>query len=137
VAKLVNTSAPFVASAGVDAAVVKLSTVTVRDLSVVADIGVLAHEIGRPQTLLVNVTLHVRPAVSDRLDETIDYTDVVEFAHSLAAERISLIETFAYRLAAACLRHPAVEEADVLIEKPGALASGMAGARIVLQKSIA
>lgn len=114
----------------------RLRTVVVRDLSVAADIGVHAHEIGRRQVLLVNVTLRVRPTLSDRLDETFDYTDVVAAAHALAGERISLIESFAYRLAAACLRHPLVEEADVLIEKPGALVSGLAGSRIVLGRSV-
>jgi hypothetical protein len=37
-------------------------------------------------------------------------------------------------LAEACLLHPAVIEADVLVEKPGALADGVAGARVVLTK---
>jgi len=115
---------------------IKLRTVVVRDLSVAADIGVHAHEIGRRQVLLVSVTLRVRPSLSDRLDETIDYTDVVTAAQSLANERISLIESFAARLAAACLRHPLVEEADVLIEKPGALVSGLAAARIVLGRPL-
>ncbi|HEX7759339.1 MAG TPA: dihydroneopterin aldolase [Caulobacteraceae bacterium] len=109
----------------------------VRDLSVTADIGVHAHEVGRPQSLIVNVTLRVRPPASDQLAETIDYTDVVSAAQSLANQRIGLIESFAHRLATACLRHPAVEEADVLIEKPGALADGLAGARVVLERTAA
>lgn len=110
----------------------KLSEVIVRDLSVAADIGVHAHEIGRPQRLVVNATLRVRPSLLDRLEETVDYTDIVAAAQSLANERIVLIESFAYRLAAACLRRPGVEEADILIEKPGALVSGLACARVVL-----
>ena len=111
---------------------IKLSTVTVNNLSVTADIGVHPHEIGCPQDLVVHVTLRVRPTVSDRLEDTLDYTDVVAAAQSLAKERIGLIETFAYRLAEACLRNPVVEEADVFIEKPGALVGAMAGARMVL-----
>lgn len=38
----------------------------------------------------------------------------------------------ARRLAEACLDHPAVIEADVLIEKPEALAGGVASARVVV-----
>lgn len=112
--------------------VVRLSAVTVRNLPVMADIGVYPHEIGFPQELIVHVTLRVRPARAERLEETLDYTAVVAAAQALASERIGLIESFAYRLAEACLRHPVVEEADVLVEKPGALIAGLAGARVVL-----
>lgn len=111
---------------------VRLATISVHGLQVEADIGVLPHEIGALQPLLLSLTLRVRPVFSDQLDDTIDYIDVVALAEALAAKRTGLIETFAHRLANACLNHPAVEEADILVEKPNALARGTAGARIVL-----
>jgi dihydroneopterin aldolase len=112
---------------------VLLSTISVRELAVAADIGVYAHEIGQPQTLLITVTLHVRPTTSDSLADATDYTRIAAAAEALAAERIALIESFAYRLAATCLHFTGVEQADVLIEKPAAIANGMAGTRIVLR----
>lgn len=115
--------------------VVALSLVTIRDLSVAADIGVYAHEIGRPQTLVLNVTLHVKPVMADQISETIDYTRVVEYAEALARERTALIETFAYRLAEKCLAHPLVHEADVVVEKPGAIPQAVAGTRVVLRRA--
>ncbi|HET6970607.1 MAG TPA: dihydroneopterin aldolase [Phenylobacterium sp.] len=115
----------------------KLRTVAVRDLSVAADIGVHAHEVGRRQVLNLNVTLRVRQTLSDRLEETFDYSQVVAAAQALARERICLIETFAYRLAATCLANPLVEEVDVFVEKPGALINGLAGSRIVLDRQAA
>jgi len=113
------------------------STISVRDLSVSADIGVYAHEIGQPQTLLINVALLMRTAPADRLADTVDYTRIVEVADALAHERIELIETFAYRLATACLAFAGVMQADVQVEKPGALVRGIAGTRIVLAHSAA
>jgi len=109
------------------------STISVRDLTVAADIGVYAHEVGQPQTLLISVTLHVRPTTSDSLADATDYTRIATAAEALAAERIALIESFAYRLASTCLSFTGVEQADVLVEKPGAIANGMAGTRIVLR----
>jgi len=116
-------------------ATVALSTVTVRDLMLAADIGAYDHEIGREQKLVLTVVLHVDPVENDRLDEAVDYTCIVALARALASERIALIETFALRLAEACLNHATVNEADVLVEKPGALANGVAGARVVLRRN--
>ncbi|HWL46456.1 MAG TPA: dihydroneopterin aldolase [Sphingomonadaceae bacterium] len=112
------------------------STISVRDLTVAADIGVYAHEVGQPQTLLISVTLHVRPTTSDSLADATDYTRIATAAEALAAERIALIESFAYRLALTCLGFTGVEQADVLVEKPGAIANGMAGTRIVLRHPV-
>ena len=111
-----------------------LTTVSVRGLEVQADIGVNMEEIGRRQPLIIAATLTIRPVRADRLDATIDYREVVGHAEALAAERTELIEQFARRLAEACLRHPAVLEADIQIQKPAALPQGMAGTRVVLKR---
>ena len=107
--------------------------VAVRDIRLAADIGVHAHEIGRLQALIVHVGLKIRPVVSDYLGDTIDYNAVVAHASALAAQRIALIETFAQRLALICLEYPNVLEADVVVEKPGALANGRASTHVVMK----
>ena len=110
-----------------------LHEVIVRDIRLAADIGVHAHEIGRRQALMVHVRLKVRPVTLDLLDHTIDYNAIVAHAAALAGERIALIETFGRRLAGACLRHAGVMEADIVVEKPGALANGVASAHVVMK----
>lgn len=107
----------------------------VRDIRVAADIGVHAHEIGRPQLLAVDVRLSIIPPSKDQLGETIDYNRIVEYAVELGGMRLSLIETFARRLGEACLATPGVLEADVTVEKPGALPNGLASSRVVLKRS--
>jgi len=113
----------------------ELSSVSVLDLSVSANIGVHDHEIGRQQALLIDATLDVLPPEEDRIGETFDYTHVASLAEKLGQEHITLIETFARRLAEACLAHPRVERADIFVCKPGALSTGLAGARTVLRKA--
>ena len=107
--------------------------VMVRDIRLAADIGVHAHEIGRLQALTVHVALQVLAQKSDRLEDTMDYNVIVAHASALAGQRIELIETFAQRLALACLEHPPVLEVDVQVEKPGALANGVASARVIMK----
>ncbi|EJL27340.1 dihydroneopterin aldolase [Caulobacter sp. AP07] len=108
--------------------------VMVRGLRVEADIGVHDHEIGQRQRLDIDVVLEVSPVLVDQLGETIDYNQIVVHAQSLAGERIGLIETFARRLALACLEHAVVLAAEVAVEKPAALREALAGARVVVAR---
>lgn len=108
--------------------------VLVSDLRLAAFIGVHAHELGRRQSLVVHVRLGIETVGADHLDQTIDYNHVVEAAQALAEQRIALIETFGQRLAAACVAFPAVQRAEVLVEKPGALHHAMAAARTVIER---
>ncbi|MBD3760392.1 dihydroneopterin aldolase [Sphingomonadaceae bacterium G21617-S1] len=109
--------------------------VIVRDMTVMADIGICPDEIGHPQIVRLNVSLRIVPPIADNIASTIDYREIGEYAVALGRTRIDLIETFARRLADACLAHPSVLEADVSIEKPGALRNGLAAARIVLRST--
>ena len=111
-----------------------LQEVLVRDIRIAADIGVHAHERGRPQALNVHVRLRSDPLSEDELGQTIDYNLVLSYATDLAGQRISLIETFARRLAETCLRTSSVREAEVQVEKIGALPNGLAATRIVLTR---
>lgn len=109
-------------------------SVFVRGLEVEAGIGVYDHEQGRLQRLVIDVTLELAPRPIERLGDTINYETVADAARAIAAEgHVGLVETFAERLARACLEDNRVQRAMVRIEKPGALAAVAApGCEIVL-----
>ena len=110
------------------------TSIVVRGLEVQADIGVNADEIGRRQPLIIHVELELRGTGPDRLDATFDYCELVTLAKALANQRIALIETFGRRLGRQCIDHPAVVRAEITVEKPEALAEGLAGVRVLLEK---
>ncbi|MBX3483359.1 dihydroneopterin aldolase [Phenylobacterium sp.] len=107
------------------------SKVFVTGLKVQAQIGVYRHEIGRVQPLIVDVELDVPTNASDRLAETVNYETILQAAQDLAGGgHIDLVETFAHRLAEACLQDARVTRARVRIEKPLALAPHAVGAGV-------
>ena len=108
----------------------------VRGLRVEAGIGVHDHEQGRLQTLVIDVTLELTPAPVERLADTINYETVAAAARAITAEgHVGLVETFAERLATACLNDGRVRRCTVRIEKPGALdAAAAAGCELVLAR---
>lgn len=109
--------------------------VVVRDIRVAADIGVHAHEVGRRQQLIVDVTLGILPVENDTMAATIDYNQVVGDAMRLGETHVALIETFARNLAERCLEHARVQTAEVVVTKPAALANGLASTRILLRRA--
>ena len=111
-------------------------SVFVRGLEVEAGIGVYDHEHGRLQRLVIDVTLELEPRPIERLADTIDYETVAQAARAIAeAGHVGLVETFAERLARACLEDGRVRRATVRIEKPGALnAVAAPGCEIVLAR---
>nr|WP_314437089.1 dihydroneopterin aldolase [uncultured Brevundimonas sp.] len=110
--------------------------VFVRGLEVEAGIGVYDHEQGRLQRLVIDVSLELEPQPIERLADTINYETVANAARAIAAEgHVGLVETFAERLARACLEDRRVHRATVRIEKPGALPAVIApGCEIVLSR---
>jgi dihydroneopterin aldolase len=111
-------------------------TVFVRGLRVEAGIGVHDHEQGRLQPLVIDVTLELVPASVERLADTINYETVAQAARAIVTEgHVGLVETFAERLALACLDDARVRRCTVRIEKPGALeAAAAAGCEVVLAR---
>ena len=108
-----------------------MTRVFVTGLKVQAEIGVYKHEIGRVQPLVVDVELDVPTAGADRLAETLNYETILTAARDIAAQgHIELVETFAERLARACLADPRVTQARVRVEKPLALAPDAVGAGV-------
>ena len=115
-----------------------MTKVFVTGLKVQAEIGVYRHEIGRVQPLVVDVELDVPTAGAGRLSETLNYETILEAARQIAGGgHIELVETFAERLARACLTDPRVTQARVRVEKPLALAPDAvcAGVEITLTRN--
>jgi dihydroneopterin aldolase len=111
--------------------------VFVRGLTVEAEIGVYVHERGRRQPLVVDVELDLTGPIWRSIHDTANYEAVVRHARALAdGGHIGLVETFAWRLARACLGEGRVTRARVRVEKPMALAPDAlaAGVEIVLTK---
>ena len=106
-------------------------TVFVRGLSLAAEIGVHPHERGITQPLDVDVALELAPGPVEHLSDTLNYETVRAAALDLVAQgHMELIETFAERLARACLADPRVTRARVRVEKPLALAPHATGAGV-------
>jgi dihydroneopterin aldolase len=100
----------------------RLRRVFVRDLEVVASIGVYEHEKRYEQRVLISADLWVRDDYdgrSDRLADVVDYGKVVDDIVMLAqADHVNLNETLAERIARQCLADPRVEGVRVEIAKP-------------------
>jgi dihydroneopterin aldolase len=100
-----------------------MTRVFVTGLKVQAEIGVYRHEIGRVQPLVIDVELDVPTAGAERLSDTLNYETILAAAREIAGGgHIELVETFAERLAQACLADARVTQARIRVEKPLALA---------------
>lgn len=121
---------------GADAPRLDGLTVFVRGLTLEAGIGIHDHELGRLQRLVIDVTLELTPEPVERLGDTVNYETVAAAARAIVAEgHVGLVETFAQRLATACLTDPRVRRCAVRIEKPGALdGAAAAGCQVVLSR---
>jgi dihydroneopterin aldolase len=100
----------------------RLRRVFVRELEIVASIGVYEHEKRYEQRVLISADLWVRDEYdgrSDRLADVLDYGKVVDDIVMLVErEHVNLIETLAERIARQCLTDRRVEGVRVCIEKP-------------------
>jgi 7,8-dihydroneopterin aldolase/epimerase/oxygenase len=96
--------------------------VFVRDLDLMALIGIYDHEKVKPQRIVVNVDLSVQEVagpMSDEIDHVVSYEIVVKKIEAIvAAGHVNLVETLAEKFAEACLRDKRVLAARVRIEKP-------------------
>jgi dihydroneopterin aldolase len=110
--------------------------VFVRNLEVLARIGVHGHEQGKPQPVRVNVWLTCElNAQGDKLDSVINYETVAENVRAIvAAGHINLAETFAERIASSCLEDSRVKKARVRVEKLHAL-QGTEAAGVEIERS--
>jgi dihydroneopterin aldolase len=81
-------------------------------------IGIHAFEKFRSQNVVIDVEMHVDPAVR-RCGDYVSYTDVTDLAIALSEKRehIQLVETLAEQLLAKALEHPRVAFARVSVMK--------------------
>ena len=107
-----------------------------RGLALDAEIGVYRHERGRHQPLIVDVEIELAPHGVGVLGDTVNYETLAAAARAVAAEgHIDLVETYAQRLAAACLADPRVLRARVRVDKPGALpGAAAAGVEVAAER---
>jgi dihydroneopterin aldolase len=99
--------------------------VFVRELNVLAVVGVYEHEKLTPQRLIISVDLTVRessPVHMDDLATVVCYEDVVKNIQEICkAGHVNLIETLAEHIADSCLEDARVRAARIKIEKPDVL----------------
>lgn len=96
--------------------------VFVRDLQIMAVVGVHEHEKRQAQKIVISVDLTVgesNGALDDRLENVVCYEKVVRSIEAIiAGGHVNLIETLAEMIAASALEDKRVLAAKVRIEKP-------------------
>ena len=104
----------------------------IRNLELLAHIGIHGHERGKKQPVRINVDLAVEDlaAIEDRLDSVVDYCDITDKIRAIVDKgHINLAETLAERIATACFEDRRVKTARVRVEKlhalPGAESAGV------------
>jgi 7,8-dihydroneopterin aldolase/epimerase/oxygenase len=102
-----------------------LRRVFVRDLELMARVGVYEVERRYEQRIVISVELSViddYDGVSDKLRDVFDYGAVVKDVQTVVeAEHVHLLETLAERISRNCLADPRVQSVRVRIEKPDIL----------------
>ena len=109
-----------------------IRNVFIRNLELLAQIGVHGHEKGKMQPVRINVDLAVEDsaAIEDRLDQVVDYGAITRKIRGLVSKgHVNLAETMAERIAALCFEDVRVKTARVRVEKlhalPGAESAGV------------
>ncbi len=101
--------------------------VFVRDLEIVASVGVFEVEHRYEQRIVINLDLTVMDdydGQSERLSDVLDYAVIVSEVEKTSQSRhFKLIETLAERIAEVCLRDARVISARVSVAKPDILPS--------------
>lgn len=109
-----------------------LRHVFIRDLELLAHIGIHGHEMTKQQPVRINLDLAVNDDVplEDRLDRVVDYEAITLRVRALVARgHINLAETLAEQIAETCLEDSRVRYVRVRVEKlhavPGAESAGV------------
>src|SRR5581483_6703531 len=97
----------------------------VRDLVLLADIGVYRREQGKAQRVRINLELVVDEPPgppTDRLKDVVNYAKIVDAVRALVGRgRVNLVETLAAQIADCCLADPRVRQATIKVEKLDAM----------------
>jgi dihydroneopterin aldolase/2-amino-4-hydroxy-6-hydroxymethyldihydropteridine diphosphokinase len=99
--------------------------IQIKDLLLRAIIGINDEERRNRQDVLINITLHADTRAAGRSDDMADAVNYRTLTKRIIAlvegSSFYLVEKLAAEIAALCLDDPRVEQADVRVEKPGAL----------------
>jgi 7,8-dihydroneopterin aldolase/epimerase/oxygenase len=105
----------------------RIRRVFVRDLEIMASVGVYEVEMRYEQRIIVSVELSVRDdydGVSERLADVLDYSAIVRDLELLVQSRhFKLIETMAEAMATSCLSDARVISVRVSVMKPDIMPS--------------
>jgi dihydroneopterin aldolase len=104
----------------VASAAARLRHVFVRDLELLAPIGIYDHERQKPQRIIVNIDLSVQEGSGDDdISHVVSYEIVVKKVEAIIADgHTNLVETLCEKIASACLKDQRVLAARVRVEKP-------------------
>ncbi len=113
----------------------RLRRIFVRDLVLLAEIGVYRREQGTKQRVRINLDLMVDDPTgppTDRLRDVVNYAKVVDAVRALVErDRVNLVETLAQQIAEICLVDPRVDRVRVQVEKLDAVTqAGSVGVEI-------
>lgn len=128
---------PFSPPEGQQTSRIAATTVFVRAMRIDAQIGIYDHEHGRTQPLIVDVEMTIDAVEFENIADTVNYEAILNKAREIAiAGHLKLVETYAHRLALACLQDPLARRVRVRVEKPEALAPGAdaAGVELVVER---
>ncbi len=102
-----------------------MDRIIISDLLVRTIIGVNDNERKGQQDVVINLSLSLdlsKAGKSDRLDDSVDYRALNKRIVTMAENsQFHLVEALAQAVADICLENPAVRDARVRVEKPGAL----------------
>jgi FolB domain-containing protein len=102
-----------------------MDKILISDLLVRCVIGVRDEERRGKQDVLINVALSVdlrKAGTNDQLEDSMDYRALSKQIITMTeSSKFHLVEALAEAVADICLQHPSIVQAQVRIEKPGAL----------------
>jgi 7,8-dihydroneopterin aldolase/epimerase/oxygenase len=114
-----------------------LRHVFIRNLELLAHIGVYRHEEGRMQPVRINLDLATDDIADaqDMLENVVDYAVIEKRIRAIIAEgHVKLAETLAERIATACFKDARVKTVRVRVEKLHAL-TGAESVGIEIERS--
>jgi FolB domain-containing protein len=104
---------------------IQVDRIIIKDILTRCIIGVREDERHDKQDVIINISLSAdlrKPGQTDNFEDTIDYSEVKKRVVSMVeGSQFYLLEALAERIAAICLENPMVRQAQVTVEKPGAL----------------
>ena len=102
-----------------------MDKIRIKDLALRCIIGINTEERREKQDVIINATLYAdlsKAGKSDDFEDTIDYKAVkLKILGLVETSSFYLVEALAENIANTCLGFDGVEQADVSVEKPGAL----------------